>query len=60
MLTLRVLSEVGLGYETIHVCKFDCALFWRDPKDSTHCPICGFSRWTDPNGIKVLRYFTII
>jgi hypothetical protein len=24
----RVLSEVGLGYETIHVCKFDYVLFW--------------------------------
>jgi hypothetical protein len=60
-----VLSENGLGYETIHVCKFDCALFWGDHKDNIHCPVCGFSRWRDPNGIKkvpqkVLRYFPII
>jgi hypothetical protein len=25
-----VLFEVGLGYEKIHECKFDCALFWGD------------------------------
>jgi hypothetical protein len=60
-----VLSKIGLGYETIHVYKFDCALFWGDHKDNTHCPVCGFSRWRDPNGIKkvpqkVLRNFPII
>ena len=60
-----VLSDVGLGYETIHVCKFDCALFWGEHKDNTHCPVCGISRWKDPSGRKkvphkVLRYFPII
>ena len=60
-----VLSEVGLGYQTIHVCKFDCALFWGDHKDDTHCHVCGLSRWRDPTTIKkvahkVLRYFPII
>ena len=60
-----VLSEVGLGYETIHVCKFDCALFWGDNANKTHCPVCGYSRWKDRAGKKniphkVLRYFPII
>ena len=59
-----VLSEVGLGYETIHVCKFDCCLYWGDHMDDTHCHVCGLSRWRDPNAIKkvahkVLRYFPI-
>ena len=59
------LSEVGLGYQTIHVCKFDCALFWEEHKDKTHCPECGLSRWRDNKGNKkiphkVLRYFPII
>ena len=40
----RVLYEVGLGYETIHVCKFDCFLYWGDHKDDTHCHVCGLSR----------------
>jgi hypothetical protein len=61
----RVLSEVGLGYETIHVCKFDCALFWGDHAKNTHSLVCGFSRWRDTEGKrkiphKVLRYFPII
>ncbi|KAA0068183.1 uncharacterized protein E6C27_scaffold238G001570 [Cucumis melo var. makuwa] len=24
------LRDLGMGYESIHVCKFDCALFWKD------------------------------
>ena len=60
-----VLCEVGLGYETIHVCKFDCALFWGNYSNDTHCPECGTSRWKDVEGKKkvphkVLRYFPII
>ena len=60
-----VLSDVGLGYETIHACKFDCSLFWGDHKDDTHCHVCGLSRYRDPTGKKkiphkVLRYFPII
>ncbi|KAK1604788.1 hypothetical protein QYE76_028461 [Lolium multiflorum] len=60
-----VLSDVGLGYETIHACKFDCSLFWGDHKDDTNCHVCGLSRYRDPTGKKkiphkVLRYFPII
>lgn len=60
-----VLREAGLGYETIHVCKFDCALFWGNYANNTHCPECGTSRWKDTEGRKkiphkVLRYFPII
>lgn len=47
-----VLSEVGLGYQTIHVCKYDCALYWGDHEKNTHCPVCGVSRWKDPDGKK--------
>jgi len=59
------LSEVGLGYETIHVCKFDCALFWGEHSKKTHCPVCGVSRWKENTAKrkvphKVLRYFPII
>jgi len=61
----NVLSEVGLGYKTIHVCKFDCALFWGQHSNKSHCPECGTSRWKDEVGRKkiphkVLRYFPII
>uniref|UniRef100_A0A453TCN9 Transposase n=2 Tax=Aegilops tauschii subsp. strangulata TaxID=200361 RepID=A0A453TCN9_AEGTS len=61
----NVLSEVGLGYETIHVCKFDCALFWGEHANKSHCPECETSRWKVEKGRKkiphkVLRYFPII
>jgi len=41
----RVLSEVGMGYETIDVCQYHCSLFWGDHACNTHCPECGHSRW---------------
>ena len=41
----RVLSDIGLGYETIDVCKYDCSLFWGDHANRTHYPECGNSRW---------------
>ena len=41
----RILRKLGLGYETIHVCENDCTLFWKEHKDATKCPICGFSRY---------------
>ncbi|XP_062076859.1 uncharacterized protein LOC133781794 [Humulus lupulus] len=41
----RMLRKLGLGYETIHVCENDCTLFWKEHKDATECPICGFSRY---------------
>jgi hypothetical protein len=61
----RALSDVGLGCETIHLCKHGCALFWGDHAKKSHCPVCGLSRWRDMEGKrkvphKVLRYFPII
>ncbi|XP_062080223.1 uncharacterized protein LOC133784977 [Humulus lupulus] len=41
----RMLRKLGLGYEIIHVCENDCTLFWKEHKDATECPICGFSRY---------------
>src|SRR4051812_12704009 len=35
----RVLSEFGMGYETIDVCKYDCRLFSGDHASSTHCKV---------------------
>ena len=60
-----VLSEVCLGYDTIHVCKFDCAPLWGEHAKDVHCRVCGLSRWKDGEGKKkiphkVLRYFPII
>jgi hypothetical protein len=61
-----VLRKLGFGYVSIDVCKYDCALFWKDHEGDDHCPVCGFTRWK-VNKVgrkkvphKVLRYFPII
>ncbi|XP_008460612.1 uncharacterized protein LOC103499390 [Cucumis melo] len=59
------LRDLGMGYESIHVCKFDCALSWKDYTSLDKCPHCGESRyrWNDRKGKqiphKVLRYFPL-
>ena len=59
------MSKLGLAYELIHVCKYNCALFWKEHADKNVCPICSTSRWVDDNSKgkmvphKVLRYFSL-
>ncbi|XP_062074100.1 uncharacterized protein LOC133778247 isoform X1 [Humulus lupulus] len=59
----RLLRKLGLGYESIHVCKHDCALFWKEHAGKSKCPVCGEDRWVDKNTKgkkvphKVMRYF---
>ncbi|KAA0043334.1 CACTA en-spm transposon protein [Cucumis melo var. makuwa] len=37
----RKLRDLGLGYETIHMCKYGCVLYWKEFADLQHCPRCG-------------------
>ena len=63
------MKKLSLGYESIRVYKYDCALFWKEyinkKEKKNECPICGTSRWMDKNNItnkvphKVLRYFPL-
>nr|XP_043611316.1 uncharacterized protein LOC122582917 [Erigeron canadensis] len=60
----KYLCTLGLGYQSIHACKYDCALFWEENKDLQSCPHCNTSRYEEKsNGkkkpVKVLRYFPI-
>ncbi|XP_062103806.1 uncharacterized protein LOC133814920 [Humulus lupulus] len=41
----KMLRDLGLGYATIHVCEYDCALFWKENKNAERCPICGHERY---------------
>ena len=41
---LKMLRELGLGYVSIHACKYDCVLFWKEFKDLDQCPECKTSR----------------
>ena len=61
----KILRDLGLGYECIHACKNDCALFWKENQNLEACPTCGTSRWKVNDGIgkkipqKILRYFPL-
>jgi hypothetical protein len=43
----KFLSDIGLGYEKIPVCRNDCMLFWKANKDLESCTVCEESRWKD-------------
>ncbi|XP_026419993.1 uncharacterized protein LOC113315971 [Papaver somniferum] len=59
------LKHLGLGYETIDVCKYDCALFWKEHSKRDDCPVCSEPRYIFHQGKgkkvaqKVLRYFPL-
>ncbi|XP_076948530.1 uncharacterized protein LOC143620812 [Bidens hawaiensis] len=58
----KTLKKIGMGYESIDVCKNDCALFWAEHQSLKNCPVCNKSRWVDTKTKgkkiphKVLRY----
>ncbi|RVX00750.1 hypothetical protein CK203_026403 [Vitis vinifera] len=61
----KMLRDLGLGYEKIHACKFDCALFWKENEFLDKCPICDEDRYkiNDGKGKKIphksLRFFPL-
>ncbi|XP_020242947.1 uncharacterized protein LOC109821169 [Asparagus officinalis] len=62
----NMLLELGLGYESIHACMYDCALFYgKENKKLDECPVCKESRYKSCDGKrkkvpqKVLRYFPL-
>ncbi|KAL5564918.1 hypothetical protein UlMin_028082 [Ulmus minor] len=63
----KLMTKMGLGYSSIHVCKNDCVLFWKENSLKDTCPVCSESRWKLQSGKrsgknvphKVLRYFPV-
>ena len=59
----KLIRDLGLNYVKIHVCEYDCAIFWNEYKDWDKCPICKTSRWKFEGSKKiprkVLRYFPL-
>ncbi|XP_060961811.1 uncharacterized protein LOC133032017 [Cannabis sativa] len=59
------LRNLGLGYDSIDVCKYNCAIFWKENEKKEFCPVCGESRWVKRKGKgkkvphKVMRYFPL-
>ena len=41
----RMMSSLGLEYETIHVCINDCVLYRGEHEKAISCPKCGMSRF---------------
>ena len=41
----KFLRDLGLGHETIHSCKNDCALFWKESANLEKCPTCDTCRY---------------
>ena len=62
----RKLCDLGLGYDSIHTCKYDCVLFRKEFANCQSCPVCGESRYKTNSGKgkkipnKVLRHFPLI
>ena len=62
---LGIISKLGLGYVSIHVCPNNCVLFRKNNAKLDNCPECNASRWIDADGKKripqkVLRHFPLI
>ena len=61
----KMLRDLGLGYESIHACKHDCTLFWKEHAGAEKCPSCNESRYQIDDGKgkkiphKILRYFPL-
>ncbi|TYK01284.1 uncharacterized protein E5676_scaffold49G00750 [Cucumis melo var. makuwa] len=62
----RKLRDLGLGYETIHACKYECLLYWKEFADLQHCPTYGEARYKVNHNRgkkishKVLRHFPLV
>ncbi|XP_060970010.1 uncharacterized protein LOC133037176 [Cannabis sativa] len=51
------LKKLGLGYDSIHVCLYNCCLFYKENASKEACPVCRTSRWvTSENDDGVLRH----
>ena len=61
----KKLNALGLGYENIHVCKHDCAIFWKENVNLQNYPICKEQRYqiVSRKGKKVphkvMQYFSL-
>ena len=41
----KMLRDFSLGYDSIHTCKYGCALFWKKNEKLHNCPVCGEPRY---------------
>ena len=41
----KIIKDLGLSYEKIHVCPKDCVLYWKENVNLEACPNCNLLRW---------------
>ena len=57
----KMLHDYGLGYDSIHACKYDCALFWKENGKLHNCPVCSEPRYKKGKiPQKVLQHFPLM
>ncbi|XP_021764701.1 uncharacterized protein LOC110729279 [Chenopodium quinoa] len=47
---MKIINDLGLGYEKIHACPNDCMLYWGEFANKSECHICHTSRWKNVKG----------
>ncbi|XP_021774619.1 uncharacterized protein LOC110738517 [Chenopodium quinoa] len=47
---IKIIKDLGLGYEKIHACPNDCMLYWGEFDAEIECHICHTSRWITIKG----------
>lgn len=62
----KILKGLGLGYQNIDACVYDCALFYQEHEKKDKCPVCNEPRYKDSDynqrkkvPKKVMRYFPL-
>lgn len=58
----KLLEDLGLPYQKIHVCYNNCMLYYKDNKDKQKCDFCDTPRYVDDSNKiprKVLRFLPI-
>ncbi|KAK1589029.1 hypothetical protein Q3G72_029767 [Acer saccharum] len=48
----KILKDLGLGYEKIHACEYDCVLFYKENEGLDKCPVCNELRYKADCGEK--------
>ena len=54
----KMMTKLGFGYRSIHVCKNEYTLFWNENSSKETCPVCSKSWWkiqSGKSGKKVLH-----
>ncbi|KAL9682010.1 hypothetical protein QQ045_013803 [Rhodiola kirilowii] len=60
----KIMKNLGLDYQIIHACEYECVLYYKQHSDREYCHICHEPRYATSEGRskvpnKIVRYFPI-